>query len=194
MSSTELRDILIKLRDDPKDTFKRFYRERIRFTEDIEVSRDWYILQTTKTSPKPKKYTIETFFMNNELEDEVVREAMDKLKDVILLMKLEEGTLKAREIISCRNIEIRRILFARFGYERFVRDLKATVVNKDGEQELMILRWRKDEEPINLVKVKDSTTGKYYLLRVPPSIRTCREAIAWTFGLSAEDYEPLKES
>ena len=194
MSSTELKAILIRLRDDPKDAFKRFYRERIRISDDVEVSSDWYILQRNKTSPKPKRYTIETFFMNNELDDEVVREALERIKDILLLIKLEDGKLEARDIIGCRNVEIRRFLFERFGYERFVKDLRATIVNKDGEHELILLQWRKDEEPINLVKVKDTTTGKFYLLRVPPNIRTCREAVAWTFALQPEDYEPIKET
>nr|MDO8110691.1 hypothetical protein [Candidatus Sigynarchaeota archaeon] len=44
------------------------------------------------------------------------------------------------------------------------------------------------------MKVKDSTSGKYYVLRVPPEMRTCREAIAWTFGLSVIEYEPDKQT
>lgn len=37
------------------------------------------------------------------------------------------------------------------------------------------------EEPIMLVKVRDPSTGRFHILRVPPSMRTCRQAIAWTF-------------
>lgn len=33
-----------------------------------------------------------------------------------------------------------------------------------------------------------------YLLRVPPTMRTAREAVAWTFGLQDGDYEPDVES
>jgi hypothetical protein len=53
---------------------------------------------------------------------------------------------------------------------------------------------RKNEEPIFLVKVKDPSLQVYYMLRVPPNVRTCKEAIAWTFGLSSEEYNPIMET
>ena len=45
-----------------------------------------------------------------------------------------------------------------------------------------------------MVKVKDSTTGEIYLLRVPPTMKTCKEAVAWTFGMTAEEYVLEKET
>jgi hypothetical protein len=49
------------------------------------------------------------------------------------------------------------------------------------------------------VEVVDATaehdgTRRRYALRVPPMVRTGREAVAWTFGLDAGDYEPLVQS
>jgi hypothetical protein len=35
---------------------------------------------------------------------------------------------------------------------------------------------------------------KTYHLRVPPTMRTAREAVAWTFDVPAEQYAPLVES
>jgi hypothetical protein len=32
------------------------------------------------------------------------------------------------------------------------------------------------------------------MLRVPPEVTTCKEALAWTFGMSTEEYNPIKES
>jgi len=29
-----------------------------------------------------------------------------------------------------------------------------------------------------------------YFLRVPPNVRTAHEAVAWTYGLTAREYEP----
>ena len=48
---------------------------------------------------------------------------------------------------------------------------------------------RRSDEPIVLVEVVNSTADpddsyRSYLLRVPPSVRTPREAIAWTFGFT----------
>jgi hypothetical protein len=52
----------------------------------------------------------------------------------------------------------------------------------------------REEEPIMLVKVKDPSTGLIHLLRVPPTMRTCREAITWTFGMTGEEYNPIVET
>ena len=54
-------------------------------------------------------------------------------------------------------------------------------------------------ESLHMVKVKNSTmepdgTFKEYFLRVPPDIVTAKAAVAWTFGMSAEEYEPDEES
>ena len=35
---------------------------------------------------------------------------------------------------------------------------------------------------------------KQYMIRVPPTVRTAQEAVAWTFGLEAETYHPALES
>jgi hypothetical protein len=56
-----------------------------------------------------------------------------------------------------------------------------------------------NDEPIVIVKVLNSTpeadgSTKNYFLRVPPEIRTAKEAVAWTFGMSGEEYSPLRET
>jgi uncharacterized protein DUF6745 len=33
-----------------------------------------------------------------------------------------------------------------------------------------------------------------YLLRVPPTTRTCHEAVGWTFGMSGDEYRPASET
>ena len=48
-----------------------------------------------------------------------------------------------------------------------------------------------------MVKVINSTaeadgTHKEYFLRVPPAITTAQEAVAWTFSMNSEEYQPLK--
>ncbi|HEX7380479.1 MAG TPA: hypothetical protein VF278_25420 [Pirellulales bacterium] len=45
------------------------------------------------------------------------------------------------------------------------------------------------------VVVRCPSTGQQYVLRVPPNMRTCRQAIAWTAGFDdAEKYQPLLET
>ena len=50
-----------------------------------------------------------------------------------------------------------------------------------------------------MVEVLNSTaepdgSWKTYWLRVPPTMRTPREAIAWTFGMTKEEYAPAMQS
>ena len=52
----------------------------------------------------------------------------------------------------------------------------------------------KHVENIRLVKVRDSTTKRFYLLRVPQTVWTCKQAVAWTFGMEEDDYIPIKET
>ncbi len=62
--------------------------------------------------------------------------------------------------------------------------------------------WRAEvpgDEPLVMVEVVNATpepggTRRVYWLRVPPGTRTAREGVAWTFGLSEEQYRPLRES
>lgn len=40
----------------------------------------------------------------------------------------------------------------------------------------------------------DGARFKEYFLRVPPTMKTAREAVAWTFGMEADEYAPVIES
>jgi len=43
------------------------------------------------------------------------------------------------------------------------------------------------------VQMQDASTERRYLLRVPPTIQTAAEAVAWTFQVAGEDYRPAQE-
>lgn len=99
------------------------------------------------------------------------------------------------------NLEMRRVLLERMGLDRYVRDGGGKLVKEDRFGRL----WRchslpEEREPLMLVEVQNSTrepdgTQKRYFLRVPPSMRTPREAIAWSFGLARPGrYHPLIET
>ncbi|MBF0479748.1 MAG: hypothetical protein HQL26_09725 [Candidatus Omnitrophica bacterium] len=102
--------------------------------------------------------------------------------------------IEAKHIITVRNAEIRRILLEDLGYERFLQQLPHEVVHKDDEQELVSVNLQQEEEPIFLVKVKCPSTGAFYCLRVPPTMKTVKEAVAWTFEMTELEYNPLKET
>jgi len=194
LSSTELRELLLKLKKHPNIQGLGFYPRSITLTEDVTFSRDSHIEVRKKGSKKKKVYNIKTYFMHHDIDEKDAKEAIRQLNDLLLVIKWEDRKLRARDIVSCRNVEIRKYLLSMYGFDNFVREMKGKVLDRDGDQELIMVPWRKDEEPITMVKVKDSTTGEIYLLRVPPDMKSCKEAVAWTFGMTAEEYMLEKET
>jgi hypothetical protein len=104
------------------------------------------------------------------------------------MLFLKGDKLTAREVLSCRNVEIRSLLLNQFGHERLIKELGGEVIHQEGDSQLINLNLGNITEAIRVVKVKDNTTKKYYILRVPPTVKTCRQAIAWTFGLEEDEY------
>jgi hypothetical protein len=51
------------------------------------------------------------------------------------------------------------------------------------------------DEPLVALEVRDPSTGRVYLLRVPPEMTTCRQAAAWIAAFDdLDDYRPLLET
>src|SRR5262249_15129912 len=97
-------------------------------------------------------------------------------------------------IQSETNVEVRRVMIERYGQERFLVDSGAHLIHRDEFGELYFKRLPNDE-PLVMVKVINSTaepdgTRKAYFLRVPPTINTAKEAVAWTFDQPCQDYNP----
>jgi uncharacterized protein DUF6745 len=106
--------------------------------------------------------------------------------------------LTVERIHSEQNAELRRVLTERYGFDRYLRDAGATRVGTD---ETGVL-WRlpiDGDEPLVMVEVTNSTpepdgSSRRYWLRVPPTTRSAREAVAWTFGVAPEEYRPLRQT
>jgi hypothetical protein len=109
-------------------------------------------------------------------------------------------TLTVSQIVDEPNAEVRRVMLSRFGEERFIRESKATVLDDDERfGTLMAHSFGWSDEALVMVKVKNSTpesdgSYKHYYLRVPPTMRTAREAVAWTFQFSPNEYDPDTET
>ncbi|MGD9682676.1 MAG: DUF6745 domain-containing protein [Candidatus Obscuribacterales bacterium] len=96
------------------------------------------------------------------------------------------------------NVESRRVMIERYGHERYLKDSGAFLIDSDALGKL----YRKEisgDEPLVMVEVINSTpepdgTTRTYFLRVPPTIETAREAVAWTFGMEHSEYEPTLET
>ena len=63
-----------------------------------------------------------------------------------------------------------------------------------GERRLLQVALPGDE-PLVCLAVFCPSTGRQYMLRVPPSIRSCRGAAAWIAGFdNPNDYRPIAET
>jgi hypothetical protein len=107
-------------------------------------------------------------------------------------------TLTGAQILAEKNAEVRRVMIEQVGFERFLRETKAIVVDQDrdrgGERKLFRVPLS-DDEPIVVISLRCPSTGRQYLIRVPPTMRTCHQAIAWTAGFdNPADYAPLQET
>lgn len=107
-------------------------------------------------------------------------------------------TLTVAAIHAERDLEVRRIMLERYGYERYLHEAEVTEVHRDGYGVLYSAAVP-DDEPVVMVEVTNATpepdgTWKRYLLRVPPGVRTAREAVAWTFDMDPRTYAPRAET
>ncbi len=107
-------------------------------------------------------------------------------------------TITAKEVLSQKNTELRRVLIERMGNERFVSQANAKVIDRDqdagGKRELLRLPLENDEDFVCL-SCNCPSTSRHYLLRVPPAMETCRQAAAWMAGFDdPSKYKPILET
>jgi hypothetical protein len=101
-------------------------------------------------------------------------------------------------IEASQNVEIRRIMLERYGSERYIKDADIDPIHED-EYGTLYRRELPGDEALVMVKVVNSTaepdgTFNEYFLRVPPHIETAKDAVAWTFDLEPDDYNPLVQT
>lgn len=111
---------------------------------------------------------------------------------------LAPETLTVSEIESEINLEMRRVMMDQFGIARYLEEANAEILHEDQYGTLFRRRMAGDE-PLVMVRVINSTpepdgSFKHYFLRVPPFMRTAKEAVAWTFDFEADQYEPEEET
>lgn len=107
-------------------------------------------------------------------------------------------TITVTELLAERNVERRRVLLERMGYERFIEHASAEVLDRDldpgGQRRLLKIPLPEDEDLV-CVSVICPSTNRQYVLRVPPTMRTCRQAVAWIAGYdNPDDYQPVMET
>lgn len=116
---------------------------------------------------------------------------------------LHPGRLTLGSVVGETNVEARRVMIERMTPERFVAGLRqiANELDRDTDRgggrtlyalDIQVGRRR---EAWGILTVRCPSTGRLHLLNVPPGLRTCHEAAAWTFGYgSPSDYAPAAES
>jgi len=144
------------------------------------------------------------------------------LKGIATQQDIQKTALQ-RAIEQESNAEIRRVMVERYGAERFLFDSGAKLIARDSVG-LLYRKDLADDEPLVMVRVLNSTPEpdgvmsrdeaiaifgdaaqaainspegsrfKQYTIRVPPDMTTAHEAVAWTFGLTAETYHPALET
>jgi hypothetical protein len=120
------------------------------------------------------------------------------LRNLPVSESVAQGHFTWQDIDSERNSEMRRVMTEVYGLERYVNDCGIQPVASD-QFGVLYRKPSPPDEDMVIVKVFNATlepdgTRRSYFLRVPPEIGSAREAVAWTFGLSAEEYEPDIES
>lgn len=95
-------------------------------------------------------------------------------------------------ILDEPNAELRRMMIERYGLARFRQSARSEKIHQDRWGTLWLVRTRRGE-PIMTVEVVNSTpepdgTYSHYELRVPPTMRTALQAVAWTFGMTPREY------
>ncbi len=107
-------------------------------------------------------------------------------------------TITAAEVLGESNAELRRVLLERMGYDAFLAQAAAITLHTDrdagGERRLLKVDLQGDE-PLVCLAVLCPSTGRQYLIRVPPAMRTCHQAAAWIAGFdNPNDYRPILET
>jgi hypothetical protein len=102
------------------------------------------------------------------------------------------------EVLAQPNAELRRVMLERVGLERFVEEANCEVLDTDsapGGSRTLYRVALDGDEPLVCVSVGCPSTGRRYLLRVPPTTTTCHQAVAWTAGFDdPNQYKPLCET
>ena len=106
--------------------------------------------------------------------------------------------LRAQEALTEKNAERRRVMIERMGYLRFAQEAKAKILDEDkdrgGTRQLLCINLEEDEPLVGL-SCSCPSTGRQYLLRVPPTMKTCHQAAAWMAGFDdPANYHPEIET
>jgi hypothetical protein len=104
------------------------------------------------------------------------------------------GRIDVRTIEAAHDPQIRRCMIEIMTPQRFIEEGGAYRVAVDDTGVLWRQRWRWEAwaavEVVNGTPEPDGSRKRYFL-QVPATVRTPREAVAWTYGLAERHYRPV---
>lgn len=109
-------------------------------------------------------------------------------------------SLSITEVLAHNNTEVRYVGIKIVGMDKVLESKNTTIIHEDKQKNQILFQIKGIfEEPVSYVKVVNSTqepdgTYKDYYLCVPPDMKTCKQAVAWTFRLEEQEYQPGQET
>lgn len=114
---------------------------------------------------------------------------------------LNPDSVTKQDVIAEQNAERRRCYLEILGGKRFASllelEIKKSEVDRQGNLQVLYRSTEKDKlagDFIQFAQVICPSTKREYFLCVPPDLNNCKEAVAWTFGKSSQDYNPSIET
>lgn len=105
------------------------------------------------------------------------------------------------EIIdSTWNIEVRNKMIDLYGVDNYIKDSNCEAIQEDNYGVLyhksFSESWRDNIRVVKVINKSPEPDGTFnvYFLQVPPWCKTAKEAVAWTFDMREEDYDPIVET
>ncbi len=96
---------------------------------------------------------------------------------------------QAQWLLEEDNADLRRVLVQGIGYARICQELQAGELDSWQEYTLLKVNSDVDVEPIYLLKMNCPSTGHIHAMRVPPDMKSAREAIIWVnWGIDPEEF------
>ena len=103
--------------------------------------------------------------------------------------KLHPSQWQSNWLLSEENAELRRVLIQGIGYAKLCQELQATQLDTWQEYQLLRINGNLDGEPMHLLKMTCPSTGYIHAMRVPPNVRSARNAIKWVnWGVEPEEF------
>jgi len=147
----------------------------------------------------------------------------ERVGDLLFLL-LPKERITITRILSCHNAAVQSNLIRTFGDKEFFNKLNATIIHQDGENQLLRVRVGRGIDIMMVKVIDSTTGHPHLLrvppsvpvnaadgrplrriragihpghFNQPPlmaPMRTCKQAIAWTFNMKESEYHPEKET